>query len=368
MGFLRLLLAVAVVIDHSAPFFCLRLTGGRVAVQLFYMISGYYMALVLASKYTGRGSYGRFLANRCLRLFPSYWAIAILTLMVSLVARAMIGDWGRLEPWVAYGDPLSSATKAVLAVTNAVIVGQDALMFTGLTARGDSLTFVTDFSRSTPPVYEFLLVPQAWSLSVELMFYLVAPFLLRQHVTVLLLTLLGSLGLRVWLATACGLSNDPWTYRFFPCELGLFTLGALAFRLTPLEATMPTRPSRRGHAAIVVMAMLIVSYPVWIAATDPYRELARWAFYGCFFVLLPVIFNATRFSKLDRTIGELSYPLYVCHVLVVWILKGIAGRIDVGSWLGELAVVGSLAFAYGMVLTIIDPIDRWRATSLAAHR
>ena len=58
MGILRFILALAVVFVHTghiygSDFYGTRLMGGVVAVQAFYIISGFYMALILNTKYVG---------------------------------------------------------------------------------------------------------------------------------------------------------------------------------------------------------------------------------------------------------------------------------------------------------------------------
>ncbi len=56
MGTLRLILACAVLLVHTGSFFRFNITGGgQVPVELFYIISGFYMALVLNKKYVGAG-------------------------------------------------------------------------------------------------------------------------------------------------------------------------------------------------------------------------------------------------------------------------------------------------------------------------
>jgi peptidoglycan/LPS O-acetylase OafA/YrhL len=47
MGILRLILAIAVVIAHSSYFFSFKFTGGIVAVETFFIISGFYMTMIL---------------------------------------------------------------------------------------------------------------------------------------------------------------------------------------------------------------------------------------------------------------------------------------------------------------------------------
>ncbi len=70
MGILRILLAISVVLAHSSSIFGFSLVGGQIAVQAFYIISGFYMALILNEKYIGaNNSYKLFISNRFLRLY-----------------------------------------------------------------------------------------------------------------------------------------------------------------------------------------------------------------------------------------------------------------------------------------------------------
>lgn len=87
MGTLRLLLALAVVLFHSGPFVFTGSdwVGGIVAVEGFFVVSGFYMALVLHQRYGGR--LRDFYANRLLRLFPLYWAALALYLVAGVAAR-----------------------------------------------------------------------------------------------------------------------------------------------------------------------------------------------------------------------------------------------------------------------------------------
>ena len=78
MGILRLLLAISVVLAHSSPLFGITSVGGALAVQAFYIISGFYMSLILNEKYTGgNNSYYLFISNRLLRLYPIYWVVLV---------------------------------------------------------------------------------------------------------------------------------------------------------------------------------------------------------------------------------------------------------------------------------------------------
>ena len=63
MGFLRTLLALSVVLDHLGGGTTDWLVGGRLAVQLFYVISGFLISYVLTATDHYQGSVGRFYAN-----------------------------------------------------------------------------------------------------------------------------------------------------------------------------------------------------------------------------------------------------------------------------------------------------------------
>jgi peptidoglycan/LPS O-acetylase OafA/YrhL len=55
------------------------------------------------------------------------------------------------------------------------------------------------------------------------------------------------------------------------------------------------------------------------------------------------LFYGTRHSKLDQLLGELSYPMYVSHILVSSLLARYAPQIQVGNLLYVASViVGSL--------------------------
>jgi peptidoglycan/LPS O-acetylase OafA/YrhL len=115
-------------------------------------------------------------------------------------------------------------------------------MFAGV--NHDQLVFAANYERSDYLLYTGLLVPQAWTLGVELSFYAIAPIILRNK-AILLRLLTASLATRtalLWIGLG---TQDPWTYRFFPAELSLFILGALscqAIRST-LAICWSSRPS-----------------------------------------------------------------------------------------------------------------------------
>jgi peptidoglycan/LPS O-acetylase OafA/YrhL len=220
MGMIRTVLALAVVFTHSPWLKGYVFVGGRYAVQLFYIISGFLICHVLHRNPAYRDPL-RFYASRALRLYPVYYVVLALSLVAVLGANRKFFDlYEKIPPSAA----------ALLAVTNVTLLGQDWVLFSGV-SEGKLVFEPEPFKGSGILLLNGLLVPQAWTLGVELSFYLVAPFLLRNR-RLMLGILFLSLLLRVVLVVDGLGRKDPWTYRFFPP-------GA---RPLPCRRLLPTAP------------------------------------------------------------------------------------------------------------------------------
>src|SRR5437899_9041000 len=85
MGVIRLLLALSVLIFHAGKFFNYNIVNNTIAVFSFFIISGFYMALVLDKKYSKQQSKLLFWSNRLLRIFPLYWLSLLVVFSFVLV-------------------------------------------------------------------------------------------------------------------------------------------------------------------------------------------------------------------------------------------------------------------------------------------
>lgn len=364
MGTLRLLLALAVVAAHAGPAFgwsWLTMTEGPRSVQAFYAVSGFYMTLVLHEKYVGPGSYGVFLRARLLRLFPLYAVVAAATVVAALLSQAAgLGVFPPLACWQAHGGALSATDVALLAASNALLFGQDALCFAALDPAAGGLGWHANAFAQPQPAWPFLFVPQAWTVCVELMFYAVAPLLVRRPVWLLAGLALLSYLARAWTIRTFGVGWDPWTYRFFPFELAHFLLGALACRGYFALRARDLLPRPACLAALAAAIALPIAAPSlgddvwkgWYAAPGLVPLLA---------CMLPFVFAATRNNRLDRAVGELSYPVYLVHFLCVYAVDA-AGSPWLTAHRGEVVAVGSLALAALLWRCVGAPLERRRAT------
>ena len=366
MGLLRLLHAVAVIIAHSTPIFGMPLVSGVGAVQTFYLVSGFYMTLILETKYVGPGSYQLFISNRFLRLFPVYWVILLLTVGAAVVLRLATGQWGQLAPFVEWRHRFTAATWLALLLPNLVIVGQDWLLFTGLQPQSGDLFLTHNFLAHEPPIYGFLLVPQAWSIGIEISFYLVAPFLVRRNVYQVGALILLSLLLRAYLYYGLGWHFDPWTYRFFPTELAFFLGGTLAFRLYTWLKPHPLPRAVIWGVTLLVFALTIL-YPLLPTPLGD-EELKLWSHYLLILLGLPFVFLLTATSAWDRWVGEFSYPVYLVHFLIITLLRIIPGVATWGVSEGALTLLLSLLVAWLLTIGIANPVEKLRQAQVARLR
>jgi len=347
MGLFRLTLAFCVVLGHGLNLPIPAATPD-IAVQTFYIVSGFYMALVLSERYHSLRS---FFGNRVLRLYPAYAVVALVTLAHALL-RWSIGRSSNLPGLLTYEthfSPLDLPAKAYLVLTNLLLFGQDVAMFLRISDDGGSFKWTTNFSSSDPHVETFLLVPQSWSLSIELGFYLLAPWLVRRSTRALIAVLATTIAVRAWLA-AQGLNFDPWTYRFFPVEVGSFVFGILLYR---------SMPQRRASVTTQQLAIAGLIMSTLILSTFPDTWITRIVFYGYVAWALPLAFQRTRNNAADRYLGELSYPIYLVHLLAISIAlySGWSGMPL--SLLIVVMVGGSAVLLHELVQR---PVDRLRAS------
>jgi len=333
LGVLRVIFALAVVFAHSPWNSGFAFVGPRNAVQLFYITSGFLISYVL----TERSGYEKnmvFYLSRWMRLYPLYLVVAGLTLVIYWLSNPKFFD--------LYSEIPLSANIALIAA-NFLLFGQDWIMFSAV--KGGDLVFTANFNNSDFALWEGLLIPQAWTLGVELCFYLIAPYVLRQK-KLLLFLLVCSLLLRVVLVTNGVGSHDPWTYRFFPTELALFLAGSLSH-----QVLLPFYRKHLGKTiepisliATIILLVFSVLYFV-LPVSGPYKAPILFL---CFILFLPFTFIFQNKFKLDRSIGNLSYPIYIGHFLMIFLAEllfkefGILNELTISMTNAVLSVVFAL--------------------------
>jgi peptidoglycan/LPS O-acetylase OafA/YrhL len=134
--------------------------SGNAAVYCFFVISGFYMSLILNEKYLGAGAAWRFYTNRILRLLPTY-----------LVVLAVVASYRAF----AHAEQFHFLVDSSINLLNRGLV-----VFANFTNIGIDHYRYSYEQMGLPNIEDWRLIPQAWSLEPELIFYAIAPFVLRR--------------------------------------------------------------------------------------------------------------------------------------------------------------------------------------------
>lgn len=347
MGLVRFLLAASVVIGH-APSSVLKLFPGNMAVEIFFIISGFYMSLILSSKYHVSDTRGilDFYASRFLRLWPTF---LITTIFIYLLWCASYLYLGRIP--TAAGDfrslVASDAVYVLIEISNLLMIGQDVpSIFHVSDPSGVKLTFGP---AETLPDGSLWLgfarnIGQAWSIGTEIWFYLLVPFLVRLPSLWLAFVAAFGLVLRVWM-DARGLG----VYFFFPVQLPLFIAGMLVQRSAFLTAQVG------GYFCLGLVLIGALGF----GSLGNWDQNFKWPFYFAISGTMPALFATTQKSSMDRKIGELSYPIYITHMLVLSAASLVAKQIGMHVG-GEVLLALVIPVSWALYIYVDGPIGRWR--------
>ena len=308
MGLIRLLLACGVVFSHTSTINGYSPLAGNLAVQCFYIISGFYMAMVLTEKYTGKGSGYLFYTNRALKIYPVYWLNLILLILFNLVTLA----WhypGTLDFYFKYQTP-SWWTLIYLIIANVVLIGLDWTFLFGINKSGN-LYFTKNFNTQKPSVYNYAFNSIAWTIGVELLFYIIAPWLNKRKWWLLLTFFAASLALRLLFDFMFG-DTAPWNYMFFPTQLMFFIAGMLSYKFF-----VDMKRIKPGKKISVFIYGIFVGVILFYYQVFPETYLKNIVLFICVTCCTPIAFDLTKRSKTDRFLGNLSYPIYITQALAI---------------------------------------------------
>lgn len=111
-----------------------------------------------------------------------------------------------------------------------------------------------------------------------------------------------------------------------------------------------------------------------LAHITPFSNgIAHGLAFAAFVVFMPSIFELTKNNRFDVFLGELSYPLYLVHLMVIQVALVFAQVYR--GWLEPLTAVGTpyvallaLVVSAGIVFLVERPIDRRRQRRVRAYR
>ncbi|MCG2841186.1 acyltransferase [Sandaracinobacter sp. RS1-74] len=287
---LRAIAILAVMVFHLDIF-----PIGWMGVPLFFVLSGYLITdILIYQKGRDIGSYlKRFYWRRTIRIFPLYYAYLAVNAILSL----------------AVGLSLSGYVWFLLYLGNYRI-------------------------GALAPEVPGGIIGHLWSLAIEEQFYLIWPFLLfyvRRVWVVALVALIAAPLIREWILQATG--NPYMAILTLPSCMDMLAAGAL----------VAVVKSAKAHVAMALAGAVII---FWCFATVPFADFAltsNWVpeahiiYTGLGLFFAPVVANAVRLPWLDSAplvwVGQISYGLYMWHLLAFVVAKRIVGA----EWTGAIA-------------------------------
>ena len=372
MGFFRYFLAIVVIFSHI-PFpqanTKIFYGNGGLAVLAFYVISGFYMSLIVDKYQLGAMRFTQiknFYLSRSLRIYPVYYICALLTVLLYIFH---IRYSFTTLPWTALQMLPHLEDKIIYVFTNVFIFGLDTMRLYVYDPLTKMFMYFPNSAGDTTHIIGpvFSIEGQAWSLSMELCFYLLVPFILTKNRYLILVICLLSWLLRLCLMLT-GFDHPPtqagnMTIAFFPTGLGVFLLGAVAHRfITP-------RLQSFSNKNIALMATgclsLILIYSLVLYDLIDYFYFKFYLFILITALCTPVLFAQFNKSKIDQYIGELSYPVYMTHLFCIGIVMKITHGQYTNYLIPAVIIVSSCVSAI-LIHCVVKPIDAYRHNKFKA--
>lgn len=338
-GLYRTMLALMVVFHHLL----LEINTGRYAVFGFYLLSGYLMTLIMHDSY-GYTKAGRlkFTLNRFLRLYPTYWVACLISLFLILF----------------YGENLTSWYYVRMR------------MPTDLTDILANITMMFPFISDTSSYIRF--VDVAWSLSVEIFFYALICIGISKTYRRVIYWLAISL-VYIFVTYMAEWSADSRYYPLAAASLP-FSLGALLYFLP--KTRFITGNSRADTLATSLLFVAIFANAgfwmmfhwynndSWFDELGYYMNLTL-----CFYFVYNVVHGGKLpyiSVKMDKLLGDLSYPIYLIHIQIGVIVAVYFNRLykndhtfyGLGAFI--LSTVLILFISYLMAVLLDRPVNAIR--------
>jgi peptidoglycan/LPS O-acetylase OafA/YrhL len=296
-GSYRLLLAVLVLISHGGHGGgehgrVLGLLGlGNGGVFLFFVVSGFVISEALDLFY--RNSIGKFALNRCLKIFPGYWAATI----IAYIAYALVGV-DRLP--AGFSIQLPTDSWAILV----------------------NITMVLSYLKQGN---NLVLLSLTWAVVIEIMFYGLAALSFfvaaktRKPAITLGIAAIVALCFYVFVWSTNSQTRFFGAFQFAP----YFVLGSALYFFAKQKGTwqfllMGTSFLLSVHAFYIYSTNLPVSGQTWLSEYGlQWNVLFSTGVFICGAGLFARLITARTTPKgewIDKRFGDITYSVYLVHM------------------------------------------------------
>lgn len=278
MGFFRYLLSLFVLLGHLkinvGSYF-----PGSMAVICFYLLSGYAMTKLIHKHYFSVKKIWWFYLDRFLRLYPQYFFYLFLSLLV-------------YYQFIGLCCLYVSEVTLLKTFLNLLIVPLNVYWF---------------FSLETASI-----IPQASSLGLEIIFYIILPWILLAKKYVILGTNFLSLFVAAVALTGY-IDSDIFGYRLLPGVLWIFLLGSWL--------------AKKEYIFVGINYLFaIIGYYLILSQRSLYVLNWNKEIYLAVIITVPIIallahFSSKHLKKIDSIFGHISYGIFLNHILLREVLK-----------------------------------------------
>src|SRR6185369_4373674 len=203
----------------------------------------------------------------------------------------------------------------------------------------------------------YLLVQQAATLQVELLFYLIAPWLVSLSKKIFSYFFIIYACITFGIIIPLHLLSYNLIYIFLSVLI-YFLLGVGSYNILYkkiADKKVSTRKSLGIFATILLYLLFFNIIPL---------PIGNFIYYTLFFLTIPFIFKLTKSHVIDLFLGKLSYPIYITHFLTIKFFANISLFKEPSNPRTVLIIIVTIIVSQLAVIFIEEPIDRFRQKRL----
>ena len=332
------------------------LNHGHIAVDFFFILSGFVISYAYDDRWNKMNTW-QFFKRRLIRLHP----MLIMGAIIGCLAFASVG----FERWDGSTAPTGWVMTALL-LTMFMIPAVPGLPYE---VRGNGEMFPLN--------------GPGWSLFFEYIGNILYALFMRRMSTRILTIFTILLGIaHAWFfignVSGYDMIGVGWTID----EMNFW--GGLVRMLFPFSMGMliarTFKPSKVKGAFWICSVTLVVLFSVPYIASSGAISLNSLYEFICIAFIFPLIVwlgacgtASGTTGKMNRVLGELSYPLYIVHypimyIFYAWLIKNNIYTLDNCLGVAALVIVSSIALAFLCLKLYDEPVRRWLTRKLMKNR